>query len=401
MTSSAVPQVSSGTPSVAVSLMPVMAAVLVVFVITGAALPALPIYIHHDLGFSAAVVGLVAGAQFAAALVSRLWAGSFSDRRGPKQAVVAGLFMAVAAGLLYLVSLAAIAEPVLSVTILLIGRAMLGGAESFIITGAQSWGLALAGPGNSGKAIAWIGTAMYIALAGGAPIGSMLFNTFGFSSIGLVTMIVPCLALALVSQLKPVASAPHAQMDFVRVARAVVGPGVGMAFASLGYGTMIAFAVLHFTERGWQPAWLSFTLFALALIVARLFFGGLPDRMGGAKCAMVFVVVQSAGLALIWLAPTAFLGFAGAALTGFGYSFVYPGLGIEAVRRAPAESRGTAMGIYTAFLDVALGVLSPLLGLLAGVAGLSSVFGLSALLALCTVPIAARMVVKPYQRRLF
>ena len=77
-----------------------------------------------------------------------------------------------------------------------------------------------------------------------------------------------------------------------------------MAFASLGYGTMIAFAVLHFTERGWQPAWLSFTLFALALIIARLFFGGLPDRMGGAKCAMVFVVVQSAGLALIWLAPT-------------------------------------------------------------------------------------------------
>ena len=77
-----------------------------------------------------------------------------------------------------------------------------------------------------------------------------------------------------------------------------------------------------------------------------------------------------------WLAPTAFLGFAGAALTGFGYSFVYPGLGIEAVRRAPAESRGTAMGIYTAFLDVALGVLSPLLGLLAG---LSSVFGVSCL----------------------
>ena len=105
---------------------------------------------------------------------------------------MAGLFMAVAAGLLYLVSLAAIAEPALSVTILLIGRAMLGGAESFIITGAQSWGLALAGQGNSGKAIAWIGTAMYIALAGGAPIGSLLFNTFGFSSIGLVTMIVPC-----------------------------------------------------------------------------------------------------------------------------------------------------------------------------------------------------------------
>jgi len=392
---------AGGASSVALLLMPVMAAVLVVFVITGAALPALPLHIHDDLGFGAFVVGLVAGAQFAAALVSRLWAGSYADRRGAKHAVIAGLVMSVLAGLLYLVSLGATAEPILSVAILLAGRALLGGAESFIITGAQSWGLALAGPGNSGKAIAWIGTAMYIALAGGAPIGSMLYGAFGFSAIGLTTMGVPLLALLLVLQLKSVAPFPHAQANYRRVARAVLLPGIGMAFASLGYGAMIAFAVLHFTERGWQPAWLSFTLFALALIIARLCLGGLPDRMGGARSAMIFVTVQSAGLALVCLAPSALFGFAGAALTGFGYSFVYPGLGIEAVQRAPVESRGMAMGIYTAFLDVALGVLSPLLGLLAGVAGLSSVFGLSAFLALCTVPLAARMVVKPHQRRLF
>src|SRR3954453_22565890 len=227
---------ASGASSVALLLMPVMAAVLVVFVITGAALPALPLHIHDDLGFGASVVGLVAGAQFvfgpcsrllagaqfAAALFSRLWAGSYADRRGAKHAVIAGLVMSVLAGLLYLVSLGATAEPVLSVVILLAGRALLGGAESFIITGAQSWGLALAGPGNSGKAIAWIGTAMYIALAGGAPIGSMLYGAFDFSAIGFTTMGVPLLALLLVLQLKSVAPFPHAQANYRRVARAVL-----------------------------------------------------------------------------------------------------------------------------------------------------------------------------------
>ncbi|TGR23173.1 MULTISPECIES: arabinose transporter [unclassified Mesorhizobium] len=375
--------------SVAASLMPVMMPVLVVFIITGAALPALPLHIHTDLGFGTFVVGLVAGAQFVAALISRLWAGSYADRRGAKRAVIAGLVMAVLAGLLYLFSQGITAQPELSVIVLLAGRALLGGAESFIIIGAQSWGLALAGPGNSGKAIAWIGTAMFIALAVGAPIGSLLYGSFGFSSIGLATMGIPVLALLLVLPLKPVAPSPHAQTNFRKVARAVLLPGVGMAFASLGYGAMVAFGVLYFTEQGWQPAWLSFTLFAFALVLSRICFGGLPDRLGGARSAMVFVVVQTAGLVLIWLAPSALVGFAGAALTGFGYSFVYPGLGMEAVRRAPPESRGMAMGIYTAFLDVALGVLSPLLGLLAGIAGLSSVFGASALLALCTFPIAA------------
>ncbi len=37
------------------------------------------------------------------------------------------------------------------------------------MTGAQSWCLALAGPGNVGKMIAWIGTAMFVALAIGSP----------------------------------------------------------------------------------------------------------------------------------------------------------------------------------------------------------------------------------------
>jgi predicted MFS family arabinose efflux permease len=89
------------------------------------------------------------------------------------------------------------------------------------------------------------------------------------------------------------------------------------------------------------------------------------------------------------LAPGLALALAGAALTGFGYSLVYPGLGVEAVRRVPAQSRGLAMGAYTAFLDVALGFGTPALGLLASVAGLNAVFIVSALAALCAAPIAA------------
>jgi predicted MFS family arabinose efflux permease len=79
----------------------------------------------------------------------------------------------------------------------------------------------------------------------------------------------------------------------------------------------------------------------------------------------------------------------GAALTGFGYSLVYPGLGAEAVRRAPPQSRGLVMGIYTAFLDVALGLGSQALGLMAGWAGLGSVFLTSSVIVLCAAAVAA------------
>src|SRR3954462_9067658 len=85
-------------------LMPVMAAVLAGFLIIGIALPVLPLHVSHDLGFGTFVVGLVAGSQFTASLLSRVWAGSFADRAGAKHAVLLGLFTAALSGLLYLLS---------------------------------------------------------------------------------------------------------------------------------------------------------------------------------------------------------------------------------------------------------------------------------------------------------
>src|SRR5260221_11951477 len=96
----------------------------------------------------------------AASLLSRFWAGHYADSRGAKRAAVTGLLVATAAGLLYLLSLGFVRTPEMSVTILLLGRAVLGMAESFIVTGAFTWGLALVGPQNTGKIMAWIGTAL-------------------------------------------------------------------------------------------------------------------------------------------------------------------------------------------------------------------------------------------------
>ena len=78
----------------------------------------------------------------------------------------------------------------------------------------------------------------------------------------------------------------------------------------------------------------------------RISLGHLADRFGDAKVALCSVLVEGR-LALIWLSPWSTLALIGAALTGFGYSLVYPGFGVEAVRSAPAESRGLATGALT------------------------------------------------------
>jgi MFS family permease len=354
----------------------------------------LPLHVHHGLGLGAFVVGLVAGSQFAASLISRVWSGVYADTRGAKGAVMVGLLTATAGGILYLLSLGFVGTPRVSVSILLLGRALLGGAESFIMTGALSWGLALVGAESAGKVIAWVGTAMFAALAVGAPIGTALYGIGGFAAVGLATTLVPVVALLFAAPLSAVPPLGGHRPSLTTVTGAVWMPGLGAALSSIGFGAILAFSALLFADRGWLPVWLPFSAFATSLIVTRVLFGKLPDRLGGARVALVTVFVEAAGLALIWWGPAEIWAAVGAVLTGIGYSLVYPGFGVEAVRRAPPQSRGLAMGAYTAFLDVALGLGSPALGLIAGSAGLGAVFLASAVVVLGAAPIAHRLLSK-------
>ena len=378
-------------PSVVAALAPIMAAVLAGFLVIGAAMPVLPLHVRDGLGFGPATVGAVAGCQFAAALVARLWSGRMADARGAKWAVVAGLAGAAAAGLLYLLSLGVQHAPRASVGILLAGRAVMGGAESFVITGATTWGLNRAGTRNAGKVIASMGTAMFAAFAAGAPLGSVLYDKGGFAAVASATAAAPLAALLLIAPLRGAAPARKGGAGLLSVARRIWVPGFGAALSSVGFGAIAAFSSLLFADHGWSPVWLAFSAYAAALIVARLLFGHLPDRIGGARVAFLFVLVEAAGLALMWLASTVSVATAGAALTGFGYSLVFPAFGVEAVRRSPPESRGVAMGAYTACLDIALGVSGPVLGIVAGGTGLSAVFLVSALVVLGSAAVSGGM----------
>ena len=127
----------------------------------------------------------------------------------------------------------------------------------------------------------------------------------------------------------------------------------------------------------------------------RIFFSHVADSIGGAKVALVCVLIEALGQALIWLAVRPEMALAGAALTGFGFSLVYPGFGVEAIGRVPAQSRGLAMGAYTAFLDLAQGLASPALGLIAIGASLNVLFLASAFTVLCAALVAWWLIAHP------
>ncbi|HTJ25857.1 MAG TPA: MFS transporter [Candidatus Limnocylindria bacterium] len=383
----------ASSPSPAPPLAALVVPCIVVFLgylTVGMPLPVIPPHIHDALGFNAVVVGSVIGLQSFVTLVTRPFSGRIVDERGPKTALLAGGVLASLSGLTYLASLA-LHDRGASLAVLFAGRAILGVAEGLIVTGGLAYGIATLGAPRSGAVMVWIGIAMYSAMGGGAPLGAALGDARGFGAVALTVTLIPLLGIALAATLRPVRRAQGAPMPIGAVLRTVSPAGAGLALCSIGFGAITTFVVLAFNARHWGGASFAFTTFGIAFVLARLLFGHLPDKLGGAPVAIGALAVQIAGQLLLWLGAGPAYGLAGAALTGFGYSLAFPAFGVEAVKRIAPTSRGAALGIYVAFFDLGMGVTGPLSGMVASAFGYPAIYAFGALAALLSLAIACAL----------
>ncbi len=258
----------------------------------------------------------------------------------------------------------------------------MGIGDSLFVTGISAWCVTAAGPGRAGRAMAWNGIAMYAALAAGAPVGTTLYG-LGFGAVAVAAVLLPAAGFALTAFL-PAIAMPRvgAPRSMLQVLGAIWAPGLAVTLASSGVGTIAAFLTLRYRNAGWPGAGFALSGFGIAYIAMRVFLAGLPDRLGGRLVAAVSLVVEAAGELLLWHAASPISAFAGAALTGLGYSLVFPSCGVEAMRRVGSDSRGLAIGVFLACFDLGLGAAGPLAGFASAWFGLDSAFLLGAITAL-------------------
>ena len=355
----------------------------------GLPLAVLPPYVHLRMGYSAMLAGLVISIQYIATLASRPWAGRISDRAGAKVSVLWGMGACTASGAALVAAAALHLVPWLSFSALILSRLILGLGESLGSTGSTLWGITSAGQESTAKVISYNGISTYGAMALGAPLGVVLDGEWGLASIGLLTIFVGAISLAIAFRKPPVPVVHGVHLPFSRVLGRVAPHGMGLALGGVCYSVLATFITLFYASRHWDGAALCLTAFGVAFIVARLLFIQTINRFGGFPVAMVCLSVESLGLLLLWQAHSTWMAMAGAALGGFGFSLVFPAIGVEAVKRVPENNRGTALGVYTAFADVSFFLTGPLAGAVIGVYGYASVF----LFALISVLIALGIVV--------
>jgi MFS family permease len=360
-------QTVSPPPGLTKHLLVIFSIIFGEFLVMGISLGVLPSYVHQTLGYSDLLVGLVIGTQYVATLGTRHLAGTMADTRGGRRAVFTGVLLSVGAGVLCLLSLLLAASPALSLGCLLVGRALLGIGESFLVIGIFTWGFVLVGPQNTGKVMVWNGMGMHGGMACGAPLGLWLQAVAGLGLAFGVSVLLPLLSLGITYLLPTIPRlVQEARLPFYRAVTQVWKSGTGLALASIGFGGIASFITLYFSQQGWAHAPLALSAFGAGYIGMRLFFAHYPDKFGGAPVAMACLAIEVVGQLLIWLAPASGYAIAGAVLTGVGMSLVFPSFGQIAVRRVPAANRGMAMAAYNAFFDLGMGLTAPVAGLIAG-----------------------------------
>ncbi len=340
----------------------------------GLLLAVLPGFVHLDLGLSPLWAGVVISAQYLATLVTRPRAGRMTDVLSPRATVLVGQAVGLLSGLCLLAAASLQSNTMACFVVLLISRLILGCGESCVATGAITWGLGRVAPEYAAQVISWAGIASYGAMAAGAPLGIWLENRYGFESIGAAASGISLLSLAFALPLAGVPIVRGAHLEFSRVLGKVVLHGLGLTLGTVGFAAIASFTGLYYASRHWTDPALALILFGSCFIVTRLLFAGAINRWDGFRVAMGSFILESAGLLVLWSATTHDVALAGAALSGCGFALVFPALGVEALKTVAVQNHGTALGVYTAFLDLAMGITGPIAGFIVGGFGFSAIF---------------------------
>lgn len=341
----------------------------------GVVVYALPLHVTGPVGSDEAGAGLAFGAFGVTALVCRPLAGRLADRRGRLPLLLGGaLLCGLSSWLLVLTgSLAAVIAL----------RLLQGVAEAAFFVASFAALVDLAPEERLGEAISYNSLGLYTGLSIGPPIGEVLVNeggfTAGWTGAGLLAALAAALCLA-IGETRPSGQEEDGHGRLLHLAAVPVG--LGFLASLVAVGGFIAFATLHAVDLGMESTSLALLVYGGTVVLGRLLFARVPDRLPSLPLAAASLGTIALGLVLVaaWADPVGFV--LGAVLMGLGVTFSTPALFAAIFATTRPSERGAASGTASAFIDLGMGLGPILLGLVARSSGIPWAYAVGAVVCL-------------------
>ena len=344
------------------------------FTANGVAIPVVPLFAAGPLHADEFGVGLAVGAFSATAFVLRPVAGRAADAKGRRPLMVGG-------GLAYAAVTAAMAlTNDLSVLVAL--RLMLGIAEAFFFVAGFAAVADLAPPGRAGEALSFNSLSLYLGIALGPLIGELLLELGGFRLALFGGAALGLFAGGLAMRIPETRAVDPAQTTPPPLVHpAAIGPGLALLAGIGAMSGFYAFVTLYARSLGLDGSRLILLEFGLIVVVCRVAFSRLPDRVPPFRLGSFALGLGAVGLLVIAATGTVAGLVIGAALLALGVTFMTPALFTAIVARVAPSQRGAALGTASAFIDLGFGAGPVALGVVANASGIPAAFVAGAIIA--------------------
>ncbi|EAX47638.1 major facilitator superfamily MFS_1 [Thermosinus carboxydivorans Nor1] len=333
-------------------------------------MPTLPVYAKH-LGGSDAAAGLIVGSVSVAAVLMRPVAGQALDYYGRKGIFLAGLVVFISAVLAY------IWAPSLGVLLLI--RFIHGFGWGATSTAASTVAADIIPKARLGEGMGYFGLTTTVAMAFAPALGLYLTSHFSFTVLFLASAFIVAIAAGLALSIG-YRHINAAKAKTFLLEKAALRPALVIFFVTMTYGAVVSFLALYAAQQGIDNIGPFFTVYAIALAVARPLSGRLADRRGFDIVVIPGVVLIMVAMFLLYLANSFAWFLAAGIVYGIGFGAVQPGLQAMSVLKAPPNRRGAANATFFIGFDLGIGFSSVLWGLV------SQAFGYKAMYLWTVVP---------------
>jgi MFS family permease len=348
---------------------------LAYFVSIGMIIPVLPLFVTGPLGGSEFDVGLVAGVFSVSAILLRPVAGRLGDSKGRRLLVLGGGAIAAVSIFGY-----TLADSLPAIGLL---RLLNGVGEAFFFTGAATAIADIAPEARRGEAVSYFSLALFLGIGLGPLIGETLLDAGSFTWVWTGSAVLATLAVLIALRMPdPKLEDSPETAPFRLLHPKAVLPGIILAMTIWGFAGFSSFVPLYARQIGMGGSRFVFLTYSVVIILIRSFGARIPDILGARRSATISTLVSAAGLVLIGSATEPWVLFLSTAVFGVGQALCFPALISLALAGAAASERSSVIGSFTAFVDVAFGVGPLTLGVVAELAGVRSVFWVSAGLAM-------------------
>ena len=324
-------------------------------------LPVLPFFIIDQYHAGNAVIGTVISCYTLATLVVRPFSGYMMDtfKRKPLYLLALCLFTAIFCGYPF----------ASTVTILTIVRVVHGLAFGLTSVGGNTLVIDVVPSEHRGEGIGYFGVANNIAMAVGPMTGLFVYEHFSYNVIFMGCMACSLLAALFASRIqtkvRPPVKRPPISLDRFVLVKGLLA-GLSFLMLAFAYGQISNYIALYAKEMELSiSSGLFFTVYAVGLIVSRLFAGKMVDRGKVTQTITLglgITVLALFGLGMChhfnrWGSDVTAVAFLAVAMCcGLGFGAAFPSFNALFINLGTNAQRGTATSTYLTSWDLGLGI---------------------------------------------